>query len=138
MVKNITEQTEKKHRREDNLIPFKKGQSGNPAGRPEGSVSIVEGIKRKLMEIEPENKKTYLELFLNSYFRKAIKDKDSALIRDMINRIDGMPKQSIDATTNGQNLSTISMSDFIALIQVKNDDTPATSTDTPKQPDKLD
>lgn len=75
---------------------FKKGQSGNPSGRPEGSVSIVEGIKRKLMEIEPENKKTYLELFLNSYFRKAIKDKDSQLMRDLVNRIDGMPKQTGD------------------------------------------
>lgn len=79
-----------------------KGVSGNPAGRPEGSVSIVEGIKRKLMEIEPENKKTYLELFLNSYFRKAIKDKDSQMMRDMINRIDGMPKQLTDITSDGK------------------------------------
>jgi len=75
---------------------WKKGQSGNPNGRPVGSVSIVEGIKKKLLEIEPENKKTYLDLFLSRYFRKAIKDGDVGLIRDMINRIDGMPKQSVD------------------------------------------
>jgi len=86
---------------------WKKGQSGNPAGRPEGSVSIVEGIKRKLMEIEPENKKTYLELFLSRYFRKAIKDGDVGLIRDMINRIDGMPKQSNDITSGGKELETL-------------------------------
>ena len=67
---------------------------GNPGGgRPVGSVSIVEGIKKKLLEIEPENKKTYLELFLTRYFRKAIKDGNVGLIRDMINRIDGMPMQ---------------------------------------------
>jgi hypothetical protein len=67
---------------------------GNPGGgRPVGSVSIVEGIKKKLLEIEPENKKTYLDLFLSRYFRKAIKDGDVGLIRDMINRIDGMPTQ---------------------------------------------
>jgi len=78
-------------------VPFTKGDPRiNREGRPEGSVSIVEGIKRKLMEIEPENKKTYLELFLNSYFRKAIKDKDSQLMRDLVNRIDGMPKQTGD------------------------------------------
>ena len=134
-VNKVTEGTEKKLR---NLKPFTKGPDPrrNLEGRPEGSVSIVEGIKRKLMEIEPENKKTYLELFLNSYFRKAIKDKDGQLMRDLINRIDGMPKQSIDATTNGQNLSTISMSDFIALIQVNEPKT--TSTDTTTEPDKLD
>lgn len=69
---------------------------GNPGGgRPVGSVSIVEGIKRKLLEIEPVNKKTYLELFLNTYFKNAIKEGDATLIRDMINRIDGMPKQTI-------------------------------------------
>lgn len=81
---------------------------GNPGGgRPEGSVSIVEGIKRKLMEIEPENKKTYYELFLSKLFRKAIKDGDVTLIRDMINRVDGMPKQTNDLTTNGKDLQTL-------------------------------
>lgn len=90
---NNTDLTEKKL---SNLIPFKKGDDPrrNMEGRPVGSVSIVEGIKKKLLEIEPENKKTYLDLFLSRYFRKAIKDGDVGLIRDMINRIDGMPKQT--------------------------------------------
>ena len=84
---------------------FVKGKSGNPDGRPVGSVSIVEGIKKKLLEIEPENKKTYLDLFLSRYFRKAIKDGDVGLIRDMINRIDGMPKQNVDVTSDGEKLA---------------------------------
>lgn len=71
---------------------------GNPGGgRPPGSVSIVEGIIQKLLEIEPGNKKTYLELFLSKLFLKAIKDGNEQLMRDMINRVDGMPKQTIDA-----------------------------------------
>lgn len=114
MVKNNTDLTDKKQK---NPYLFKKGQSGNPHGRPEGSVSIVEGIKRKLMEIEPENKKTYLELFLNSYFRKAIKDKDSQLMRDLVNRIDGMPKQSTDITSGGKELTPI----LVKFINDKND-----------------
>lgn len=77
---------------------FMPGVSGNPNGRPEGSVSIVEGIKRKLMEIEPINKKTYLDLLLNTYFKNAIKDGDTGLIRDMINRVDGMPLQKQEFT----------------------------------------
>lgn len=75
---------------------------GNPGGgRPKGSVSIVEGIRRKLLEIEPVNQKTYLELFLNTYFKNAIKEGDSQLIKDMINRIDGMPKQAVDVNNSG-------------------------------------
>jgi hypothetical protein len=83
-------------------VPFAKGNDPrrNLEGRPVGSVSIVEGIKKKLQEIEPVNKKTYLELFLNSYFKNAIKDGDTGLIRDMINRVDGMPAQKIEAAGN--------------------------------------
>jgi hypothetical protein len=88
----MTEGTEKKLR---NLKPFKKGfdPNRNLNGRPEGSVSIVEGIRRKLLEVEPGTKKQYLELFLSSYFKNAIKDGDNNLMRDMINRVDGMPTQ---------------------------------------------
>ena len=101
MTKNKSVLSGKKHD-----TRWKKGQSGNPNGRPVGSVSIVEGIKRKLLEIEPENKKTYLDLFLSRYFRKAIKDGDVGLIRDMINRIDGMPKQSVDMTSLGDKITS--------------------------------
>jgi len=73
---------------------------GNPGGgRPVGSVSIVEGIKRKLLEVEPANKKTYLELFLSKLFLKAIKEGNEQLMKDMINRIDGMPQQRTDITS---------------------------------------
>lgn len=83
---------------------FKKGQSGNPNGRPVGTISIVEGIKRKLLEVEPGTKKQYLDLFLSSYFKNAIKDGDTNLMRDLINRVDGMPKQSTDLTSDGEKI----------------------------------
>ncbi len=80
---------------------------GNPGGgRPEGSVSIVEGIKRKLMEIEPGNQKTYYEMFLSKLFQKAIRDGDVNLMRDMIDRTDGKPKQSTDLTSGGEKIET--------------------------------
>lgn len=102
-MKNKTDKTVKKQK--DYL--FKKGQSGNPNGRPKGSVSIVAGIKKKLLEIEPVNKKTYLELFLSKLFLKAIKEGNEQLMKDIINRVDGMPKQSTDLTTNGKDLQTL-------------------------------
>lgn len=105
----MAEETPKKHRINEALEKnkWKKGQSGNPAGRPEGSVSIVEGIKRKLLEIEPANKKTYLELFLSKLFLKAIKDGNEQLMRDMINRVDGMPQQKTDLTSGGKELESL-------------------------------
>jgi len=98
---------EGKQRSLANLKPFKKGQSGNPKGKEPGTVSIVEGIRRKLLEVEPGTKKQYLELFLSSYFKNAIKDGDNNLMRDMINRIDGMPKQSTDITTDGHEIKGV-------------------------------
>lgn len=98
---------------------------GNPGGgRPEGSVSIVEGIKRKLLEIEPANKKTYLELFLSKLFLKAIKDGNEQLMRDMINRVDGMPSQRVDTdiTTGGQKI--------IRWLDGDSNTVPATATPT--------
>lgn len=88
---------------------------GNPGGgRPVGSVSIVEGIKKMLMEIEPKNQKTYYEMFLIKLFHKAINEGNEQLMKDMINRVDGMPKQTNDITSNGQTLK--------GLIQVHEDD----------------
>lgn len=79
-------------------VPFCKGidPRRNLEGRPQGSVSIVESLKQKLSEIEPESKRTYLDLFMETYLRKTIKGGDNKLIVDYINRIDGMPKQKIE------------------------------------------
>lgn len=80
---------------------FGPGNVANPAGRPVGSVSIVEGIKKKLLEIEPKNKKVYLDMFLDKLFHKAIRDGNEQLMKDMINRVDGMPAQKISGEDGG-------------------------------------
>lgn len=105
---------------------WKKGQSGNPDGRPVGSVSIVEGIKRKLLEIEPANKKTYLELFLSKLFLKAIHDGNEQLMKDMINRVDGMPKQSIEGKFDGVGIDVASLVKTVKEIM---DDTSANNSE---------
>lgn len=95
-----------KERQLKGLIPFKKGQSGNPNGRPKGTVSVVSKIKSMLDEIPTEDnkeKKTYLELLVKTIMTKSIKDKDTQMIRDLINRVDGLPKQTLglDTRDNG-------------------------------------
>lgn len=82
------------------------GVSGNPDGRPEGSVSIVEGFRRKLQEFAPskdnEEKRTYLELLIETYFKKALNEGDVRIIRDLIDRIDGKPTETINANLKGE------------------------------------
>ena len=80
---------------------WQKGISGNPAGKPPGSVSIVAAIKAKLQEIDPKKKKTYLKLFTEQLFEKALTEGDSSIMRDIIDRVDGKALQSIDANLHG-------------------------------------
>lgn len=87
--------TGKNRNKEGKFIP---GVSGNPNGRPKGSVSVVEALKRKLEEYPEGNTKTYLELLVNRYMKNAIQDGDTQLIRDLINRVDGMPTQRNEVT----------------------------------------
>lgn len=88
----------------------------NRNGRPKGSVSVVEAIKRKLKEetkdSTPEEKKTYLDVLITQIFKKAIAEGDVSMIKDMINRVDGLPKQSIrgDITSGGKPITSIQFS----------------------------
>lgn len=75
-------------------VKFKKGVSGNPTGRPIGSFSLVAILKNKLQEFpKGKDKETYAHLLIKKMLAKAIKNGDSIMIKDIINRIDGMPAQ---------------------------------------------
>lgn len=64
---------------------FLPGKSGNPAGRPRGSFSIVERIKHIWSE-HPEQFESFVAGVL----------KDKSLRREIIHQIDGKPKQAIE------------------------------------------
>ena len=75
---------------------IKQGFTGNPNGRPKGSVSVVSVLKSKLEEVPEGQQKTYLELLVAQMLKKAIAEGDVSMIKDIINRIDGMPKQDLN------------------------------------------
>tara|TARA_Y100000310_G_C20658866_1_gene803556 strand:+ start:905 stop:1246 length:342 start_codon:yes stop_codon:yes gene_type:complete len=77
---------------------WKKGESGNPNGRPKGSISVVSALKRELAKVPEGEKKTYLELLVKRIMKKGIVDGDVSMIKDIINRVDGMPKENVDIT----------------------------------------
>lgn len=75
--------------------PFQKGQSGNPAGRPKGSISITTEIKKKLEEMPKGSKKTYLDLLVATILKKAIEDGNEQIIRHIWSYIDGLPPKLV-------------------------------------------
>lgn len=84
---------------------WKKGESGNPNGRPKGSgISITTEIKKKLAEKPEGQKATYLQLLINRIMKQAIQDGDQQMIKQMWNYIDGMPLQRNDLTSDGEKI----------------------------------
>ncbi|MCX6720280.1 MAG: DUF5681 domain-containing protein [Candidatus Staskawiczbacteria bacterium] len=71
---------------------WKKGESGNLAGRPPGSVSITARIKEKLLEVPDENlKKSYLDLLIEKILKKALVNGDAQIIKQIWSYVDGPP-----------------------------------------------
>jgi tryptophanase len=85
-----------------NLRPWKKGQSGNPSGRPAGEISITAVIRRKLAELEPGQRKTVCEAMVAdwlSHVRSPSARSAGVLANIIIDRIDG--KLSTDVNFKG-------------------------------------
>lgn len=85
---------------------FTQGQSGNPKGRPKGSVSITEGIKRILLETPVNCKKTNLDQMVELIVKRAI-DGDVQMMKAIWSYIDGSPRGSIDMGIDRENLKTL-------------------------------
>lgn len=70
---------------------FKPGQSGNPAGRPKGSVSIVAALRRALEEnprLADELARVFIERARKGEFR---------FLKELLDRIDGPATQRLAA-----------------------------------------
>ena len=86
---------------------FKKGQSGNPAGRPKKEVCVTSWLKeyasRGITEPADANKLTYAQAAALSMWKKAAKGElpEYSFIAD---RIDGKTTTTIDMTSKGNEL----------------------------------
>ena len=88
-------------KKNDNLVKhqWKKGQSGNPKGRPKSGFALNEYIT-DLANVELEDKKTMLEAVVGKVYEEALKGNMTA-ISFLADRVLGKPSQSIavkDAT----------------------------------------
>jgi len=94
--------------REENLIPFKKGESGNPEGKKPGtrnfSTIYKEALKKLAMKngMEPDQlEEDILVKALQSSYNGNFK-----FFKDIHDRLHGQPVKSIDHTTGGDKIRT--------------------------------
>ncbi len=100
---------------------FQPGQSGNPTGRPKGTLSLLGIIKRILAETEEGQQRTRAEQVIRAYIADALEQKDGIAIRDLIDRIDGRPMQKIE-------MSNVLDAEWLSLFKGL-DDSPITTAD---------
>lgn len=112
---------------EQNLIPFQKGQSGNPNGRPRKYVSTLRESGYKLSEINDciqvmmamtvdelkeafENKNaTVLEKTIAAAIKKSIENGSLYSIETLLSRVYGKPKEQVDMNVDADVVVTMNL-----------------------------
>jgi hypothetical protein len=95
----------------DNLEPFKKGQSGNPAGRPKGSRNRST-ILKELLDINDQELKMH-----QAQIDKAIQQKDTAAYKAVLDSAYGAPVQQVEQTQTNVDLSGLSTEEIKDLLK---------------------
>lgn len=93
---------------EQNLKPFPKGVSGNPAGKPKGTEHSKTRLKRLLELVQKkknpitgeEEEFSVLELMDMQMIAKALKG-DQRAYQEIIDRLEGKPKQTSEVELTG-------------------------------------
>lgn len=95
-----------------NLIPPKKGEIRNPNGRPKG-IPNSKTRMRRLLELTQDLKNpvtgevegfSVMEQIDMKLIQKA-RSGDLPAIRELLNRLEGLPAQAVDVTSAGQPIS---------------------------------
>lgn len=87
----------KKHEKtRDSKGKWLKGKSGNPAGKPPGSISLVAMFRDALKEIDPKEKKSHAQMLIERWIRES-KSGDLSMLKEAIRYTDGMPTQRIES-----------------------------------------
>jgi hypothetical protein len=100
MARKITDKQRKnsegRKRRLANLKPWRKGESGNPAGRPK-SVTLSEAYRIALAQPFPDDPqgRTYAEIIAEKLVMNAATGEVSSA-REIADRTEGRPKQMLD------------------------------------------
>lgn len=89
-----------------NLKPFSSKNQPKKNGRPKGSLSIMNEIKKVLEGIDEKSKKPILKLFAIAVTKQAM-DGNAAYFKEIIERLDGKIPEKIEQTGKGSGLVTM-------------------------------
>ena len=84
-------------------MPFKKGQSGNPGGRPKRDWTWSGELQKAVEEMAKDGKDIKYHV-VRSLLAEALKGNINAQ-RELMNRMDGMPQQ--DVTSGGESIQSV-------------------------------
>lgn len=85
------EQRENRDPRLANLIRFKAGESGNPGGRPKGSVNITRHIREALERADEKRSRELADRLI-----QLASEGNAAAIKQVMDRIDGPVKEQVE------------------------------------------
>lgn len=89
---------------------FKKGESGNPAGRPPGALSFTSKVRAALEKIAMSKDGediSYEQLLVKRVLNKAIEQGDGRMIELIWGYLDGKPQTKTDITTDGKEINGV-------------------------------
>ncbi len=86
----------------DSSKTFKKGQSGNPKGKPPGALSMTTKIREFLMSEAPDGE-TYADKLKKAGVLRAI-TKSDVLFKEIMDRVDGKVVTPTDITSGGEKI----------------------------------
>lgn len=91
----------------DGLIPFAKGKSGNPKGRPKGMKNFDTVFMNALHKLAEKNNKEAEDIFLEIVANglKMAREGDFRYYSDLMSRLFGKPLQPMDMTSKGEKLN---------------------------------
>ncbi len=82
-----------------NLTSWKKGQSGNPKGRPKKADCLTSLLKEEIEKTDPEDehKRTHIEMIVLATMRLA-KQGNATALREIWERMDGKVRDKLELT----------------------------------------
>lgn len=90
---------------------FKKGQSGNPKGKPLGSLSLTAIIKKKLQTVykikNPKEKRQAIELLADRIIENGIVNGSERTQEKIWAYLDGQPRQTVDIGADKDSLEDL-------------------------------